>query len=110
MIRLRFAVLAILASAAFAGRLTYFVVPLAQLETDHRLQASVPRTEPVVAAVDRHSTAEQQAAAAFERAAKTILERSPDALAYAGPDEPPITGRIPSQSGAQSRGDSTKSG
>jgi hypothetical protein len=77
MIRLRFAVLAILVSAAFAGCLTYFVMPLAQLDTDHRLQASVPtfvaRTEPVIAAVDRHSTAEQQTAAAFERATNTIL-------------------------------------
>ena len=34
-------------------------------------------------------------AAAFERAAKTILKRLPDVLAYAGADEPPITGHIP---------------
>jgi hypothetical protein len=98
MIRLRFAVLAILAAAAFAGCLTYFVMPLAQLDTDHRLQASVPtftaRTEPVTRDAGRHP-AEEQAAAAFERAAKTILNRLPDALAYAGADEPPITGRIP---------------
>jgi hypothetical protein len=99
MIRLRFAVLAILAAAALAGCLTYFVMPLAQLDTDHRLQASVPtfaaRTEPVVRDTDRHLAAEEQAAAAFERAAKTILRRLPDALAYAGTDEPPITGHIP---------------
>jgi hypothetical protein len=99
MIRLRFAVLAILAAAAFAGCLTYFVMPLAQLDTDHRLQASVPtftaRTEPVARDTGRHPAAEEQAAAAFERAAKTILNRLPDALAYAGADEPPITGHIP---------------
>jgi hypothetical protein len=38
MIRLRFAVSAILTAAAFAGCLTYFVMPLAQLDSDHRLQ------------------------------------------------------------------------
>jgi hypothetical protein len=99
MIRLRFAVLAILAAATFAGCLTYFVMPLAQLDTDHRLQASVPtfaaRTEPVTRGTGRHLAAEEQAAAAFERAAKKILNRSPDALAYAGADVPPIIGRIP---------------
>jgi hypothetical protein len=93
MIRLRFAVLAILVAPAFAGCLTYFVMPLAQLDTDHRLQASVPtfaaRTEPI------HLAAEEQAAAAFERAAKTILRRLPDALAYASADAFPITGHVP---------------
>jgi hypothetical protein len=43
----------------------------------------------------RSDTAEQQAAAAFERAAETILKRLPDAQASAGADEPPITGHIP---------------
>jgi hypothetical protein len=99
MIRLRFAVLAILTAAAFAGCLTYFVMPLAQLDTDHRLQASVPtfaaRTESVAQDIGRHRTAEEQAAAAFEKAAKTILNRLPDALAYAGADEAPVTGHIP---------------
>jgi hypothetical protein len=99
MIRLRFAVLAILTAAAFAGCLTYFVMPLAQLDTDQRLRATVPtfiaRTEPVATEPDRHLAAEQQAAAAFERAAKTILNRLPDVLAYASADEPLITGRIP---------------
>jgi hypothetical protein len=99
MIRLRFAVLAILVAAAFAGCLTYFVMPLAQLDTDHRLQASVPtfatRTEPVIPNIGQRLSAEQEAAAAFERAAKTILKRLPEALAYAGADMPPITGHIP---------------
>jgi hypothetical protein len=99
MIRLRFAVLAILAAAAFAGCLTYFVMPLAQLDTDHRLQTSVPtfaaRTEPITRDTGRNPAAEEQAAAAFERAAKMILRRLPDALAYAGADVPPITGHIP---------------
>jgi hypothetical protein len=96
---IRLAVLATLVAAAFAGCLTYFVMPLAQLDTDHRLQVSVPtfaaRTEPVARDTGRHLAAQDQAAAAFERAAKTILERLPDALAYAGADEPPATGHIP---------------
>ena len=99
MIRLRFAVLATLVAAAFAGCLTYFVMPLARVDTDQRLPATMPtltgRTELLAPDIGQHLAAEQQAAAAFERAAKTILKRLPDALAYAGADEPPITGHIP---------------
>jgi hypothetical protein len=98
MIRLRFAVLATLVAAAFAGCLTYFVMPLARVDTDQRLPATMPltgRTELLAPDIGQHLAAEQQAAAAFERAAKTILKRLPDALAYAGADEPPVTGHIP---------------
>jgi hypothetical protein len=99
MIRLRLAVPAVLVAAAFAGCLTYFVVPLAQVDTDQRLPATMPtltaRTEPLAPDIGQHLAAEQEAAAAFERAAKTILKRLPDALAYAGADEPSITGHIP---------------
>jgi hypothetical protein len=99
MISLRFAALATLVAAAFAGCLTYFVMPLARVDTTQRLPATMPtltgRTEPLVPDIGQHLAAEQQAAAAFERAAKTILKRLPDALAYAGADEPPVTGHIP---------------
>ena len=99
MIRLRFAVFATLVAAAFAGCLTYFVMPLAPVDTDQRLPATMPtltdRIEPLAPDIGQHLAAEQQAAAAFERAAKTILKRLPDAMAYAGADEPPITGHIP---------------
>jgi hypothetical protein len=99
MIRLRLAVPAVLVAAAFAGCLTYFVVPLTQVDTDQRLPATMPtstaRTEPLAPDIGQHLAAEQQAAAAFERAAKTILKRLPDAMAYAGADEPQITGHIP---------------
>ena len=99
MIRLRFAVLATLVAAAFAGCFTYFVIPLARVDTDQRLPATTPtltgRTEPLAPDIGQHLAAEQEAAAAFERAAKTILKRLPDALAYAGADEPSITGHIP---------------
>ena len=96
MIRLRFAVLATLVVAAFAGCLTYFVMPLARVDPDQRLPATMPgRTGPLAPDIGQHLAAEQQAAAAFERAAKTILKRLPDAMAYADTDEPQITGHIP---------------
>ena len=99
MISLRLAVLATLVAASFAGCLAFFVFPIAQVDTDRRLPATVPtltgRTEPLAPDIGQHLAAEQQAAAAFERAAKTILKRLPDAMAYAGADEPQITGHIP---------------
>jgi hypothetical protein len=102
MIRLRFAALAILVAAAFAGCFTYFVMPSARIDTDRRPPVTVPsltvRTEPLAPDIGQHLAAEQQAqqaAAAFERAAKTILNKLPEALAYAGADEPPVTGHIP---------------
>ena len=99
MISGRLAVLATLVAAAFAGCFTFFVIQVAQVDTDQRLPATVStltrRTEPIAPDIGQHLAAEQHAAAAFERAAKTILKRLPDALAYAGADEPPITGHIP---------------
>jgi hypothetical protein len=99
MIRLRFVVLAILVAAAFAGCLTYFVMPLTRVDTDQRLPATMPtltrRTELSGPDIGQHLAAEQQAAAAFERAAKTILNKLPEAMAYASANEPRVTGRIP---------------
>jgi hypothetical protein len=99
MIRLRFAALATLAAASLAGCFTYFVMPSARVDADRRLPVTASiltgRTEPLATDIGQHLAAEQQAAAAFERAAKTILKRLPDAMAYADPDEPPITGHIP---------------
>jgi hypothetical protein len=99
MIRLRFAALAILVAAAFAACFTYLVMPSARVDTDRRLPVTVPsltvRTEPLAPDIGQHLAAEQQAAAAFERAAKTILNKLPEAMAYAGADESPITGHIP---------------
>jgi hypothetical protein len=102
MIRLRFAALAILVAAAFAGSFTYFVMPSARVDTYQRPPVTLPsltvRTEPLAPDIGQHLAAEQQAqqaAAAFERAAKTILNKLPEALAYAGADEPPVTGHIP---------------
>jgi hypothetical protein len=99
MIRLRFAVLATLAAGGFAGCLTYLVVRLARLHVDQRLPSPkltlTDRIEPLTPDIGQHQNAEQQAAAAFERAAKTILKRLPDAMAYAGADVSPISGHIP---------------
>jgi hypothetical protein len=74
-------------------------MPLARVDIDQRLPAPkltlTDRIEPLVPDVGQHQNAEQQAAAAFERAARTILKRVPDAMAYAGADVPPIPGHIP---------------
>ena len=90
MISLRLAVLAALIAAAVAGCLTYFVTPSARVDADQRLPAIVPTKN-----IERHPTAEEQAATAFERAAETILKRLPDAQAAADIGAPPITGYIP---------------
>jgi hypothetical protein len=91
---------AVLTAATLAGCFTYLVTSQPrQIEAEQR---SAP-VEPVVAGtaagtpaiIGQHLAAEQQAAAAFEQAAKTILKRLPDAMAYAGADEPQITGHIP---------------
>jgi hypothetical protein len=101
MIRWRLIVLAALTATAFAGCLTFFVAQLARIDTSRRLPppASVPTLTgqggPLAADTIQRPTAEQEAAAAFERAAKTILKRLPETLAYAGADEPPITRHIP---------------
>jgi hypothetical protein len=99
MISVRPAVLATLVAAAVASCFTYFVMPLARVGTDQRLPATMPtltgRAELLAPDIGQHLAAEQQAAAAFERAAKTILNRLPDALAYAGADEPRVSGHIP---------------
>jgi hypothetical protein len=100
MISLRLAGLAALVAAAFAACLTYFITPLARVDADPRLSATMPTLTGRIEAlpttnIGQHSTAEQEAAAAFERAAETILKRLPDAQASAGANEPPITGHIP---------------
>ncbi|MDR3489339.1 MAG: hypothetical protein P4M05_31140 [Bradyrhizobium sp.] len=89
MISLRLAVLAALVAAAFAGCLTYFVTPLARVDADQRVLATVPTN------IEHHSSTEEQTAAAFQRAAETILKRLQDAQASASIDEPPISAHIP---------------
>jgi hypothetical protein len=91
---------AVLTAATLAGCFTYFVTsPPAQIEAEQRaapiepLMAGTAAGTPAI--IDQHLAGEQQAAAAFERAAKTILKRLPDALADAAAGEPPITGHIP---------------
>jgi hypothetical protein len=65
---------AVLATAAVAGCFTYFVLPFARVDTDQRVPATVPtltgRTELSAPDIGQRLAAEQQAAAAFERAAK----------------------------------------
>jgi len=96
MISLRLAVSAVLAAGAVAGCFTYLVTPPARVD-DHQPPSTVPNlTGPGTRAStspDRSPTAEEQAAEAYQQAAEAILKTN--ALASAGPDEQPITGRIP---------------
>ena len=97
MIRLRLVILAVLVAASFAACLTYFVIPLALVDTDQRLPATMPtltsRIEAIPANIGRHPAEEQQAA--FERAAEAILKLLPNVQASARTDELPIIGHIP---------------
>jgi hypothetical protein len=88
MISLRPAVPAVLLAAALAGCFTYFVSPPPRVEADQRLPPSLPPTN-----IDQRPSSQEQAAAAFERAASAIIKRAEYAQASAL--EPPITGHIP---------------
>jgi hypothetical protein len=99
MISWRFVVPAVLVAAAVAACLTYFVIPPPTVEAVQRL----PPTSPVMKGPDRatltniddqHSSAEEEAKAAFERAAAAILRRAPDLRASAG-NETPTSEHIP---------------
>ena len=100
MVSLRLALPAVLVAVALAGGFTYFVTPSPPVEIDQRL----PPTSPNVShsdmvtpkGVDRRPSAEELAAAAFQRSATAILRRLPDAQANAGTVELLITGHIPS--------------
>jgi hypothetical protein len=98
-ISLRLAVPVVLVAAAVAGCFTYFVTPLPRVETDQRLPPTAldmigpDRATPTD--IDRRPSAEEQGAAAFQRAAAAILRRAQQAEASAGTDELPINARIP---------------
>ena len=104
MVTLRFAIPAILAAAAVAGCFSYFVTLPVWVETDARL--SDVRLPPAVlyslapdtrasTRIDQPPNANEQAAAAFQKAAEAILRRAPNTRASAGSDERPIAGPIP---------------
>jgi hypothetical protein len=100
MVALRYAVPAILAAAAAAGCFIYFVTPpSARVEADQRLPPAVlysrgPSTT-ASTGIDQRLSADEKAAAAYEKAAAAILRRAANARASAGADELPITGPIP---------------
>ena len=100
MVTLRFVVPAILAAAAAAGCFVYFVTPPpARVEADQRLPPAVlysrgPDT-PASIRIDQRPSAEEKAAAAYQKAAEAILRRAANARASAVADESPITGPIP---------------
>jgi hypothetical protein len=99
MIGWRLIVPAVLVAAAIAGGLTYFVTPSPPVEAVQRLPPTSPDIEGPDRAtqtnIDQHSSAEEEAKAAFERAAAAILRRAPDLQASAGANEPPTAEHIP---------------
>ena len=96
MVTLRFAVPAILAAAAAAGCFTYFVTPSpARVESDQRLPPAVPNLRVPDTTASTSIDPHEKAAAAYLEAAEAILRRAPNVRAFAGGDEPPITGPIP---------------
>jgi hypothetical protein len=100
MVTLRFAFPAILAAAAVAGCFSYCVAPpAARVEAGQRLPPAVrystgPGTQ-ASTRIDQPPNADEQAAAAFEKAAEAILRRAPNARASSGSDELSIKGPIP---------------
>ena len=96
MIPLRLIVPAVLAASAATGCISYFVTPLAQVETDERLPPTLPNvigpTTVASTSIDQRTSEEEKAAAAFQQAAEAILRRAPNTRAS---DQPPITGHIP---------------
>jgi hypothetical protein len=99
MFSLRFAVPAILAAAAVAACFSYFVDPPARVETDVRLPPAVlystgPNARGSIS-IDQPPNVDEQAAAAYQKAAEAILRRAPNTQASAANDELPMTGRIP---------------
>src|SRR5262249_36520767 len=97
MIGWRFALAAVLAAAAIAGCVTYFVAPSPQVGADQRLPpAPASLVAPDVEAskgIAQQPSANERSVAAFEQAAEAILKRAAYAGASAG--EQPIKGRIP---------------
>ena len=106
MVTLRFAVPAILATAAAAGCFSYFIIVSlpARFEADARLldvrlpPAVLYSLSPSARAstqIDEPPNADELAAEAFQKAAEAILSRAPNTRASAFADERPMTGRIP---------------
>jgi hypothetical protein len=98
MISLRLTVTAVLVAAAVAGCFTYFVTPPPPVEANQRSPPTSPDMKGAASGtrtnIDQRGT-EEQAKAAFERAAAAILRQAPDLQASAGTDELPIIGHIP---------------
>jgi hypothetical protein len=91
---LRLAVPTVLVAAVLAGCFTYFVTSPPRLEPGQRLPPPAPdvtASAPSPPAI----IVQGRSAEDFQRAAEAILKRLPDTLAYAGADEPLITGHIP---------------
>ena len=106
MVTLRFAIPAILATAAAAGCFSYFIIVSlpARFEADARLLDvrlppavlySLSPSARALTQIDEPPNADELAAEAYQKAAEAILRRAPNTRASAGSDERPIAGPIP---------------
>jgi hypothetical protein len=99
MVNVHFIVHVTLACAVVAGCFSYLIAPLERVETDARLSpAALNPAAPnrsASAHIDPPPNADELAAAAYQKAAETILRRAPDAQASIDRNEPPIAGPIP---------------
>jgi hypothetical protein len=103
MVPLRFAIPAIIAAIVVAC-FTYVVTRAEWVEADAPLPdvrlppAMLYSTGPNARAstgIEQRPNADEQAAAAYQKAAEEILRRAPNTRASAAGDELPMTGRIP---------------
>ena len=99
MVKLHFAVPAILATAVIAGCLSYLFAPLDRAETAVRMPSLNPMAPNRRASTRFEApappSADDLAAASYERAAEAILRRAPDTQASIDRDELPLRGPVP---------------
>jgi hypothetical protein len=100
MVRLRFAIPAVLTAAVVAACITYIALPSPSegIDVDERSRPTMPRVlaRPVpdtTVEIQRQTTEDK--VTAFQRAADAILRRAQNAKASAGDDEPLITKPVP---------------
>jgi hypothetical protein len=92
--RWRIVIPAVLGALALAGGFAYFVTPPAPVEAEKPSVSAAPDVTSSMA-VTPAIVGQRRTAEDFERAAKEILKRLPNAQASVPTNEPPIVGHVP---------------
>jgi hypothetical protein len=95
MIKWRLVIPAVLVAGALAVGVTYFVTPAPPRAAEAELPSALTAPDVTSSMADTPTIVGHRTAEEFERAAKEILKRLPDAQASARSDELPIVGHIP---------------